>query len=122
MEDMKIIFAFIWVAVMLTYLLGDVFRIFAGDFKSGEMAGKPMSPKMFLVAGIIMVIPIVMVVLSVILDFPVNSWVNIITAGFFILFNLAGIKGYKAYDVFLLIISMLFNALTIWFAVTQLLP
>jgi hypothetical protein len=71
--------------------------------------------------AIIMVIPIIMVPLSVILDFPVNSWVNIIAAGFFILFNLAGIKGYKAYDIFLLIVSMIFNAITISYAVIQLL-
>ena len=122
MVDVKIILSFIWVAVMLTFLLGDVLRIFAGDFKSGKMAGMPVSPKMFLVAAVIMVIPIVMVVLTIIFDFPVNSWVNIIAAGFFILFNLAGIKGYKAYDVFLLIVSMIFNVITIWYAVTQLLP
>ena len=106
---------------MLTFLLGDVLRIFAGDFKSGEIAGMPASPKMFFVAAVIMVIPIVMVVLTIILDFPVNSWVNIIAAGFFILFNLAGIKGYKAYDIFLLIVSMIFNVITIWYAVIQLL-
>jgi len=122
MEDVKIIFAFIWVAVMLTYLLGDVLRIFAGDAKAGEIDGKPVSHKMYLGMAIIMVIPIVMVILSIILDITVNSWVNAIVAIFFVVFNLAGIKGYKAYDIFLLIVSMLFNALTVWYAVTQLLP
>jgi hypothetical protein len=122
MDDVKIIISFIWVAVMLCYLLGDVMRIFAGDAKPGEIDGKPVSHKMYLGMAIIMVIPIIMVVLSIILDFPINGWINIIVAGFFILFNLAGIKGYKAYDVFLLIVSMLFNILTIWYAVTQLLP
>jgi len=121
MEDVKIILSFIWVAVMLCYLLGDILRIFAGDFKSGEVEGKPVSHKMYFGMAIIMVIPIVMVVLSIILDFPVNSWVNIIVAIFFIVFNLAGIKGYKAYDIFLLIVSMVFNVLTIWYALSQLL-
>jgi len=37
MEDVKIILAFIWVATMLCFLLGDVLRIYAGDFKSGEI-------------------------------------------------------------------------------------
>ncbi|MHA2287934.1 MAG: DUF6326 family protein [Promethearchaeota archaeon] len=121
MEDMKIILAFIWVAVMLTYLLGDVLRIFAGDFTPGEIDGKPMTQKIWFGIAILMVIPIVMVVLSIILDFPVNSWVNIIVAIFWIAFNLLGIKGYKAPDVFLLVVSMVFNVLTIWFAVSQLL-
>ena len=119
MEDVKIIFSFIWVAVMLTFLLGDVLRIFAGNFKPGEVDGKPVSHKMYFGMAILMVVPIVMVVLSITLDVPVNSGVNIIVAGFFIVFNLAGIKGYKAYDVFLLIVSMMFNVLTIWYAWTQ---
>jgi hypothetical protein len=105
---------------MLCYLLGDVLRIFAGDFKSGEMDGKPVTQKAWLGAAIIMVIPIIMVFLSLILDSPINGWVNIIVAIFFIIFNLAGIKGYKAYDIFLLIVSFVFNVLTIIFAVTQL--
>jgi hypothetical protein len=122
MEDVKIILAFIWVAVMLMFLLGDVLRIFAGNFKPGEIDGKPMTQGIWFGMAVLMLIPIVMVVLSVILDFPVNSWVNIVAAGFFILLNLAGIKGYKAPDVFLLAISMAFNVLIIWYAVSQLLP
>lgn len=121
MEDVKIIFSFIWVAVMLCYLLGDVLRIYAGDFTPGEIDGKPMTQKMWFGMAILMVIPIVMIVLSIILEFPVNSWVNMIAAIFFILLNLAGIKGYKAPDIFLLVVSMVFNILTIWYAVFQLL-
>ena len=119
MVDVKIILSFLWVAVMLTYLLGDVTRIFAGDFTPGEIEGKPMTQKMVFGMAIIMLIPIVMIVLSLILEHPVNSVVNIIVAIFWIVFNLAGIKGYKAYDKFLLIVSMGFNILTVWFAWTQ---
>jgi hypothetical protein len=121
MEDVKIIFSFIWVAVMLCYLLGDVLRIFAGDFKPGEVEGKPISHKMYFGIAVIMVIPIVMVVISIILEFPVNSWVNIIVAIFFLGFNLIGMKGYKAYDIFLLIVSFVFNVMIIWFAWARLL-
>ena len=116
MEDVKIILSIIWVACMLTYLLGDVLRIFAGDFTPGEIEGKPMTQKMWFGMAIIMVIPIVMVVLSLILDYPVNNWVNIIVAIFFIVFNLAGMKGFKAPDKFLLIVSMGFNVLIVWYA------
>ncbi|MFX1402405.1 MAG: DUF6326 family protein [Promethearchaeota archaeon] len=120
MDDVKIILSFLWVATMLCYLLGDVMRIFAGDFKSGEIDGKPVTQKAWLGASIIMVIPIIMVILSLILDNPINSWVNIIVAIFFIVFNFIGLKGYKSYDIFLIIISFLFNVLTIWYALTQL--
>jgi hypothetical protein len=121
MEDVKIILSFIWVAVMLCFLLGDVLRLFSGDAIPGEIDGKPVSHKMYLGMAIIMVIPIVMIVLSIILDFPVNGWVNIVVAIFFVVFNLAGLKGYKAYDIFLLIVSMVFNVLTVWYAWTRLL-
>jgi hypothetical protein len=103
---------------MLCYLLGDVMRIFAGDFKPGEIEGRPMTPKIVLGMAIIMVIPIIMVVLSLTLDNSINSWVNIIVAIFFFVFNLIGIKGYKAYDIFLLIVSFGFNILTVWYAWT----
>ncbi len=40
MEDMQIKLAVVWIALMLTYLLGDVLRIFSGDFKAGEISGQ----------------------------------------------------------------------------------
>jgi hypothetical protein len=43
LEDVRIILSGLWMALMLTYLLGDVLLIFAGDFKAGEMEGKKMS-------------------------------------------------------------------------------
>jgi hypothetical protein len=119
MIDVKITLSFIWVALMLIYLLGDVLRIFAGDFTPGEVEGKPVTSKMYFGMAVIMVIPIIMVVLNLVLVGPVNKWVNVIVASVFFIFNLIGIKGYKAYDVFLLIISFGLNFLTIWFALTQ---
>ena len=116
MEDVRIIITFLWVATMLIYLLGDVMRIFAGDFKAGEMDGKPAKPVMWLGAAIIMVIPIIMIVLTLILHPLINKVMNIIIAIFFIIFNLAGIKGYKTYDQFLLIVSFGFNILIVWYA------
>jgi hypothetical protein len=95
-------------------------RIFAGDFTPGEIEGKRVSQNMYFGMAVIMLVPIVMVLLSLILEFPINSWINIIAAIIFVLFNLAGIKGYKAYDVFLLIVSMVFNVLIVLYAWTRL--
>jgi len=122
MEDVKIILSFLWVSVMLCYLLGDILRIYAGDFTPGEIEGKPFTRKMWFGMAIIMVIPIVMIVLTLILDFPVNNWVNIVIAIFWIVFNLAGIKGYKAPDKFLLIVSLVFNIIIVWYAGVQFFP
>ena len=34
MEDIQVKLSAVWVALMLTYLLGDVLRIFSGDFEA----------------------------------------------------------------------------------------
>ena len=39
MKDVRIILSGLWVATMLTYLLGDVLRVFAGDATPGEVDG-----------------------------------------------------------------------------------
>lgn len=39
MQEAKITLSILWVAVMLTYLLGDVIRIFSGDVTHGELQG-----------------------------------------------------------------------------------
>jgi hypothetical protein len=50
---------------MLVYLLGDVLRIFSGDFAPGEIGGKAMPPIVWLGAAIVMLIPIVMMLVNV---------------------------------------------------------
>ena len=64
MAEVRTILSGLWVALMLTYLLGDVLRIFAGDFVPGEIDGQPATPAMWMLAAGVMLVPIVMVVLS----------------------------------------------------------
>jgi hypothetical protein len=119
MEDIQIILSALWVATMLTYLLGDVLRIFSGDIQTQEMKEQlaKFTQPMWLFTALLMVLPIVMVVLSVTLPYPANRWANIIVAGFFFMFNLVGLPTYpSAYDRFLLAVSLVFNGLTIWYA------
>lgn len=120
MLNTRIILAGLWAATMLTYLLGDVLRIFAGHVTPGELAGGfKATPGMWLGIAGIMVIPIVMLVLTLTLPHPAIRWVNIIVAIFFVVFNIAGLldKGYPgSYDYFLIIVSFVFNALTVWYA------
>ena len=117
MVDMPIKLAGLWVAVMLTYLLGDVLRIYSGDLTIGEIGGRQVTQGMWLGIAILMVIPIVMVFLSLTLAQPVNRWVNIIVAVFFFVFNLIGLPTYpSAYDRFLIVVGLVFNVLTVWYA------
>src|SRR3972149_10959871 len=117
MVDMQIILSALWIALMLTYLLGDVLRIFSGDIAAGKMGNVQFTQGMWLGIAGLMLIPIVMVMLSLILPQPVNRWVNIIAASFFFLFNLVGLPTYpSAYDKFLIIVGLVFNVMTVWYA------
>jgi hypothetical protein len=117
LDDVKIILSASWIAVMLTYLLGDVLRIYAGEFKPGEMGGRKITQNLLLGIAILMTIPITMIFLSLTLSYPVNRWANIVVAIVFFGFNLLGLPTYRsAYDRFLIIVGLGFNAMTIWYA------
>ncbi len=117
MLDMRIILSGLWVALMLTYLLGDVLRIFSGDFKAGEIGGIQATQAIWFAAAILMLIPIIMVVLTLTLKYPAIRWVTIIAAIILFVFNLVGLPTYpSAYDKFLIIVGLVFNVLTVWYA------
>jgi hypothetical protein len=117
MEDVKIKLSALWTALMLTYLLGDVLRIFSGDFTAGELGGLQISQELMLGMAALLVIPAVMIFLSVTLKHSVNRWINIVFAIFFFGFNLIGLPTYaSAYDQFLIIVGLIFNILTVWYA------
>src|SRR5713101_8390563 len=117
MEDVRIILSATWAALMLTYLLGDVLRIYAGDFKPGEMTGRKLTQNLLLVMAVLMTIPILMVFLSLTLNYHLNRWTNIVAALIFLGFNLLGLPTYRsAYDRFLIIVGLGVNTLTIWYA------
>lgn len=122
MIEVPIKLSALWVALMLTYLLGDVLRIFSGDFKPGEFGGTggvAMTQPMLLGIAVIMLIPILMVLLTLELPQPINRWVNIIVAVFFFLFNIIGLPTYPSwYDKFLIVVGLVFNVITVWRAWT----
>ena len=105
----------LWVSLMLTYLLGDVLRIFSGDFVAGELSGMEMSQGLLLGMAALMVIPVVMVFLSLVLKHAVNRWANIILSIFFFVFNAIGLPTYPSlYDQFLIVVGLVFNLVIVW--------
>lgn len=116
MLDARIVLAALWIAVMLTYLLGDVLRILAGDIEPGKLSGKEATPSIWLLNVGIMPVPIFMVVLNLLLTYPAIRWLNIAVAISVVLFNIVALPYPGAYDNFLILVSFLFNALTIWHA------
>ena len=116
MPDIRIVLATLWTATMLVYLLGDVLRIYSYDFPQA-MDTRHFSRLMWLGISFMMVVPILMIVVSIIAENPLNRVANILAAGFFFIFNLVGLPTYpSAYDKFLLIVSMVFSLLVIAYA------
>lgn len=116
LETIQIQLSALWVCLMLTYLLGDVLRLFSGDFIPG-VDGKEFTPAMWLGISMFMLIPILMVFLSLTLDRSVNRWANIGIAVLFFVFNLLGLPTYKSsYDKFLIVVGLGFNLLTVGYA------
>jgi len=106
---------------MLAGFLGDVLRFLEPGMLekiiAGEADGMQITHELLLVSAIVMAIPIFMVFLSLTLPYRANRWANIIFAIFIFVFDLVGLATYtSAYAVFLIIVGLLFNALTVWYA------
>jgi hypothetical protein len=118
MLDARITLAGLWVATMLTFLWGDVLGLISGHTELGKIGEVPYEPTQGIWVGIaaLMLSPIVMIVLNLTLNHPALRWANIIVAIFWILFNLSSLSGYPGFNKFLLMVSIVFNGLTIWYA------
>ena len=119
MPDTRVVLAGLWVALMLIYLLGDVLRIFAGDMQPGKLAGGvEATPTMGLLIAVIMLVPIAMLVLPLTVADPAIRWVTIVAAVAVALFNVVGLPYPGAYDNFLIVVSIVFCGLIVWYAWT----
>jgi hypothetical protein len=119
MVDVKIILSALWVAAMFVWQQGDVQRLYSSDFIPGETKlGEMLSPEMlWFISAITMTIPVVMIILSLTLNYPVNRWANIIVGIVYTGYNLIGLPRYpSAYDKFLIFVSIVFTALIVWYA------
>lgn len=117
MAHAQIMLTALWGMLMFTYLLGDVLRIFSGDFVPGEIQGKKVSQQVWLGISVMMLMPILMIFATLTLEYSVNRVASIVVAAFFFVFNLFGLPTYpSAYDRFLIVVGLVFNLLTIWYA------
>ena len=80
MVDVRIILSALWGCLVLVFLLGDVLRIFAGDFVTGELAGRSAPPWMWVLIAAIMLTPIVMIALSLVVPYPAIRWICVVAA------------------------------------------
>ena len=122
MEDVKIKLSALWVAVVLSYLYGDLLTFYEQGFIEEVIArrgagGMLITQEGLLGIAIFLVIPIVMVFLSVTLKDKVNRWANIILGIVYISASLILLPlSTYAYYIFLGIVEAVFAALIVWYA------
>jgi hypothetical protein len=122
MPEVQIKLSALWVALVLTYLLGDVLRFWSGDATPGAFGGlkQELVPAALMFIAVLMLIPIVMVVLSMTLSGQTLRWVTVIAAVGLFLFNTLGLPTYSGlYDKFLIVVGLGWNAVTAWYAWTS---
>ena len=117
--NIKIKLSGLWLAALFCWIYGDLLRLYSGDFKPGDdlWEGMITSEMLWMVAAVTMIIPGIMVFLSLALKSKVNRWANIIMGIFYTGYNLIGVSSYSsAFDIFLIILSIVFTALVVWYA------
>ncbi len=122
MPEVQIKLSALWVALMLTYLLGDVLRFWSGDATPGAFGGlkQELVPAALMFIAVLMLVPIVMVVVSMTLSGQTLRWVTVIAAVGLFLFNALGLPTYSGlYDKFLIVVGLGWNAVTAWYAWTS---
>jgi Family of unknown function (DUF6326) len=83
-KDAKVIFSTLWIFATLNYLYCDILGFFDADILNklltGHMGSIQLTQGFLLASSVLMEIPISMIVLSQVLKYTVNRWVNIIAA------------------------------------------
>jgi len=114
MDPTRIVLAGCWIALMLVYLLGDVIRIFAGDFTPGKMGAIAGAPWMWTVAAVVMLIPIAMILVSLLVPAGPLVWISVGASVFLVIFNLMGLPYPGFYDNLLIVVGFSVNAIIVW--------
>ncbi len=115
MDPRRIQLAFLWVALMLIYLLGDVLRIYEKGNEASIIDGQRMTQGHLLFAAFFMLIPILLALGTVFLPQGIMRWAGMISAAILLIFNTLSLNSYSGlFDRVLLAISLVMNALTIY--------
>ncbi len=113
--DTKVLLSTLWIVIMINMLKADILSLYIpGAIDELEKtAGDTPIPLLMLGGAIMMEISIVMIVLSRVLKFRVNRWVNIITSIITIAFVIGGRASYPHYT-FIATVEVVCLLLIVW--------
>lgn len=107
--------SFLWLFVVLNMAYADILSLMEPTSPIRTvMAGAPMPPGGLLAGAILMETAIAMVILSWMLNYKVNRWVNMVVGAVNILAVVTG--GHGAYYMFFATVEVACMLLIIWFA------
>ena len=115
----KVLLSTLWIVIMINMLKADILSLYipgAADevAKTSATTGTPI-PLLMLGGAIMMEISIVMIILSRVLSYKLNRWVNIIVSLITIVFVVGGGVSYPHY-LFIAAVEVICLLLVIWFA------
>ncbi|MGE5376223.1 MAG: DUF6326 family protein [Bacteroidota bacterium] len=115
--DTKVLLSTLWIVVMINMAYADILSlhipgVFDEVAKTSVSTGAPI-PQLMLGGAIMMEIPVAMIILSRVLKYGVNRWVNIIVGIFTIAYIWGGAASYPHY-IFIAIVESFCLLLIIW--------
>lgn len=115
--DTKVLLSTLWIVVMINMLKADILSLYIPGAldevaKTSANTGTPI-PQLMLGGAIMMEISIVMIILSRVLKYRVNRWVNIIVSIITIAFVVGGGVSYPHY-IFIAAVEVFCMLLIIW--------
>ncbi|MDL1944900.1 hypothetical protein FBQ99_21445 [Chloroflexi bacterium CFX2] len=117
--DTKVLLSTLWIVVMLNMLKADILSLFIPGSaeevaRTSASTGTPI-PQLMLGGAIMMEISIAMIILSRVLKYSVNRWVNILVSLITIAFVVGGGVSYPHY-IFIATVEVICLLLIIGFA------
>ena len=115
--DTKVLLSTLWIVVMINMLKADILSLYIPG-ATEELAKTSAStgasiPQLMLFGAIMMEISILMIILSRVLKYRVNRWLNIITAIITIVFIVGPGSSYPHY-IFIATVEVICLLLIIW--------
>jgi hypothetical protein len=113
--ETKVLLSTLWVVVMINMLKADILSLYIPGVMDelAKTAGDTPIPQLMLGAAIMMEISILMIILSRVLKYGVNRWVNMITSIITIAFVVVGGASYPHY-IFIATVEVICLLLIIW--------
>ncbi len=119
-SEMKALLSTLWIFIFFNILFKDIHELFRPGFLdqmlTGTVNGNEITDSMMLLAAILMQLPIGMIVLSRVLAYPINRWLNMILPFFTAVIIIANESNPDPDNIFFAIIEIVALAAIAWLA------